>query len=95
MLRPFRTAALAAALGACVPIPGVPQLTPTQDAAVRTTLAAATNPRSSVGIPPRPCPEHTARSEPGGKCKPLPCGGQCREGQRCDEAALVPRCVPR
>jgi hypothetical protein len=85
-----------AVLGACAPIPLLitpPNLTPTQDRALRSTLSAATSTGSSVSIPDRPCPEHSARSEPGAKCKPIPCGGQCRQDQRCDEAAIVPRCV--
>jgi hypothetical protein len=72
-----------------------PNLTPTEDQALRTTLSAATSSSSSVSIPPRPCPEHQARSAPGEKCKPIPCGGQCRGDQRCDETALVPRCVEK
>jgi hypothetical protein len=101
VLRSFRLAILALGFGACaqfpIPLPVVtpPNLTPSQDQAVRSTLAAATSPSSSVGIPPRPCPEHSARSGPGEKCQPLPCGGQCQEHQRCDETAIVPRCVSR
>jgi len=100
-MAPFRiTTALALCLAAsaCPPaviVPVLPALTPAQDNAVRSTLAAAASPNSSIGIPPRPCPEHTARTDPDGKCRPLPCGGQCREGQRCDETAIVPRCVVR
>lgn len=95
----LRLLPLVAALGACVPLPLIPittpTLTPTEDQAVRSTLSAATSSNSSVSIPPRPCPEHSARSAPGEKCKPIPCGGQCRDDQRCDEAALVPRCVEK
>lgn len=98
--RPLRLAALALVLAAsaCPPpiiLPVLPTLTPTEDRAIRSTLAAASSTSSSIGIPPRPCPEHTARAEPGGKCKPIPCGGQCRTDQRCDELAIVPRCVAR
>jgi len=96
----LRLLPLVAALGACAPIPipisvTPPNLTPTQDQALRSTLSAAASTNSSVSIPTRPCPEHSARSGPGEKCQPIPCGGQCREDQRCDEAALVPRCVEK
>ncbi|HVE85680.1 MAG TPA: hypothetical protein VND93_22655 [Myxococcales bacterium] len=73
----------------------LPALSANQDAAVRSTLAAASSPSSSISIPDRPCPAHTGRAEPGGQCRPLPCGGQCHQGQRCDETAIVPRCVSR
>ena len=90
--------ALCLAAGACVApvvLPVLPALSPAQDQAVRSTLAAASSSGSSIGIPPRLCPEHTARAEPDGKCQPIPCGGQCRGDQRCDELAIVPRCVAR
>jgi hypothetical protein len=96
VLRISRSSSIAAllALAGCVPLPfAPPALTPTEDRAVRSTLAAATSTGSSISIPARPCPEHYARPEPGEQCKPIPCGGQCRGDQRCDEAALVPRCV--
>jgi len=98
--QPLRLAVFALALvaSACPPpivLPVLPTLTPAEDRAVRSTLAAASSTNSSISIPPRPCPEHTARSEPGAKCKPIPCGGQCRADQRCDELAIVPRCVAR
>jgi len=92
----LRLLPLVAALGACAPLPiQLPNLTPTEDHALRSTLSAASSTNSSIGIPPRPCPEHYARSAPGEKCKPIPCGGQCREDQRCDEAAVLPRCVEK
>ncbi|HYV49073.1 MAG TPA: hypothetical protein VFA20_29640 [Myxococcaceae bacterium] len=94
----LRLLPLAVALGACAPIPipiTPPNLTATQDRAIRSTLSAASSTASSVSIPARPCPEHYARSEPGEQCKPIPCGGQCREDQRCDETAIVPRCVEK
>jgi len=95
----LRLLSLVAALGACAPVSLIPitppNLTPTEDRALRSTLSAATSTNSSVSIPPRPCPEHYARSAPGEKCKPIPCGGQCRGDQRCDEAAIVPRCVEK
>ncbi|HEY8207266.1 MAG TPA: hypothetical protein VIG99_07285 [Myxococcaceae bacterium] len=98
MLRFACLAAFAAVLGACVPIPlpfTPPNLTPTEDRALRSTLSAASSTGSSIGIPDRLCPEHQARAAPGEKCKPIPCGGQCRADQRCDEALIVPRCVEK
>ena len=95
--------ALLIALGACpppqpiliLPVIPLPALTPAEEKAVRSTLSAATSSESSISIPARPCPEHTARAESRGQCLPVPCGGQCRQDQRCDEIALVPRCVAR
>lgn len=93
----LRLLPLVAALGACIPLIPItpPNLTPTEDRALRSTLSAATSSNASIGIPARPCPEHQARSGPGEKCQPIPCGGQCRGDQACDEAALVPRCVEK
>jgi hypothetical protein len=96
----LRLIPLVALVVACAPIPipiplTPPNLTPAEDHALRSTFSAATSSNSSVSIPDRPCSEHFARSAPGEQCKPLPCGGQCREDQRCDEAAIVPRCVEK
>jgi hypothetical protein len=95
----LRLLPLLAALVSCAPIPLVlpppPSLTPAEDRALRSTLSAATSTNTSTSIPDRLCPEHQARAAPGEKCRDLPCGGQCRSDQACDEAAIVPRCVAK
>jgi hypothetical protein len=80
----------------CVPVAS-PLPSPAAERAALTTLGAAgsTVSKPLVKPPPRPCKEHHARPEPDAPCQPIPCGGRCAPDQRCDEAALVPTCVPR
>ncbi len=39
------------------------------------------------------CPPATTCNEKTGYCDPLPCRGECQQGQRCDESSVFPRCV--
>lgn len=41
------------------------------------------------------CPVGTTCNEVTGFCEPLPCRGECKEGEVCDEAGPVPKCVAR
>ncbi|MFL5320163.1 MAG: hypothetical protein ACJ790_10950, partial [Myxococcaceae bacterium] len=39
------------------------------------------------------CPVGTTCNQKTGMCDTLPCHGQCRPEERCDEAGLIPHCV--
>ncbi len=41
-----------------------------------------------------PCLEGTVCKEATGLCDALPCRGECKKSERCDETGLVPRCLP-
>ena len=41
-----------------------------------------------------PCLKGTVCNVQTGLCDTLPCHGECKKSERCDETGLVPRCVP-
>lgn len=41
-----------------------------------------------------PCLRGTQCNKESGLCDPLPCRGECKENERCDESGFIPRCVP-
>jgi hypothetical protein len=40
-----------------------------------------------------PCLEGTVCNQETGLCDALPCRGECKKGERCDESGIIPKCV--
>jgi hypothetical protein len=40
-----------------------------------------------------PCLKGTRCNNETGLCDPLPCRGECKKGEYCDESGFIPRCV--
>jgi hypothetical protein len=40
-----------------------------------------------------PCLEGTVCNHETGLCDALPCRGECKKGERCDESGIIPKCV--
>lgn len=65
------------------------------NAAINTAIAVgASAVRRSRGDCFVPCDHGTECNPETGFCEPLPCGGECSYGERCDTTRPLPRCVP-
>jgi hypothetical protein len=83
-------------LSACVATPNGAggAAVPAANAALSTALAGGTAwQRRSDGQCYTPCTPGHACNPKTGYCEAIPCGGNCRSDERCDERSLVPHCV--
>ncbi len=65
------------------------------DAVIGTAIAAtAAGVRRSNGECYTPCTPGNVCNPQSGMCDPIPCRGECRSGEQCEQNALGDRCVP-
>ena len=65
------------------------------DAVIGTAIAAtAAGVRRSNGECYTPCTPGNVCNPQSGMCDPIPCRGECRSGEQCEQNALGERCVP-
>jgi hypothetical protein len=65
------------------------------DAVIGTAIAAtAAGVRRSNGECYTPCTPGNVCNPQTGMCHPIPCRGECRSGEQCEQNALGDRCVP-
>ncbi|MDP3236027.1 MAG: hypothetical protein Q8S33_33460 [Myxococcales bacterium] len=65
------------------------------DAVIGTAIAAtAAGVRRSNGECYTPCTPGNVCNPQSGMCDPIPCRGECRSGEQCEQSPLGERCVP-
>jgi hypothetical protein len=83
--------------GACVATPNGMggQQVPVANAAVSAAIAGGVAAeRRREGGCYTPCTPGNVCNPKTGYCEPIPCGGECPDGQACLASALIPHCVP-